>query len=120
PKVRRRAPVEIALANRTVPSLHSRAAKRATSPSINLDKSITTLPRPSSPSTSRNRGAAEDTLSHRDNIERKVLDIAHRTTSTNGVTKSRKVQKRGTARTRQQKRRAEAGKEKAEAAAEIL
>ncbi|OCL03907.1 hypothetical protein AOQ84DRAFT_442390 [Glonium stellatum] len=32
---------------------HSRAARRAASPSLNLDKSLKTLPRPSSPTTSK-------------------------------------------------------------------
>ncbi|KAF2489933.1 hypothetical protein BU16DRAFT_567026 [Lophium mytilinum] len=41
------------------PTLHSRAARRAASPSLNLDKSIKTMPRPSSPVPKSSRGTAK-------------------------------------------------------------
>ncbi|KAF2806526.1 uncharacterized protein BDZ99DRAFT_501340 [Mytilinidion resinicola] len=41
------------------PALHSRAARRAASPSLNLDKSIKTMPRPSSPVPKSSRGTAK-------------------------------------------------------------
>ncbi|KAK6526819.1 hypothetical protein TWF281_010017 [Arthrobotrys megalospora] len=100
---------------RKVPSVHSRAARRAASPSLNLDKSITTAPRPSSPTrTSLTTPTAEK-------ITRKVLDVIHRTLSS-GVQKSsnpNKNLKRGQ-KSKTQKKRREMGKEKAAAFAEIL
>ncbi|RVD86552.1 uncharacterized protein DFL_004821 [Arthrobotrys flagrans] len=100
---------------RKAPSVHSRAARRAVSPSLNLDKSITTAPRPSSPTgTSLTTPTAEK-------ITRKVLDVIHRTLSS-GVQKSsnsNKNLKRGQ-KSKTQKKRREVGKEKAAAFAEIL
>ncbi|KAK6512112.1 hypothetical protein TWF481_001007 [Arthrobotrys musiformis] len=100
--------------SRKAPSVHSRAARRAVSPSLNLDKSITKAPRPSSPTrTSLTTPTAEK-------ITRKVLDVIHRTLSS-GVQKSSTKQtlKRGQ-KSKTQKKRKEVGKEKAAAVAEIL
>ncbi|KAF3930743.1 hypothetical protein ABW19_dt0210307 [Dactylella cylindrospora] len=97
------------------PSLHSRAARRASSPSLNLDKSITTAPRPSSPT----RTSLTDPASEK--ITRKVLDVIHRTLSS-GITKStnpNRIQKRGQ-KSKMQKKRKEMGKERAAAVAEVL
>ncbi|EPS39209.1 hypothetical protein H072_6974 [Dactylellina haptotyla CBS 200.50] len=96
-------------------SVHSRAARRAVSPSLNLDKSVRNAPRPSSPTrTSLTTPAAEK-------ITRKVLDVIHRTLAS-GVQKSsnpNKIQKRGQ-KSKVQKKRREIGKEKAAAFAEVL
>ncbi|KAK6508218.1 hypothetical protein TWF506_010317 [Arthrobotrys conoides] len=100
---------------RKAPSVHSRAARRAVSPSLNLDKSITTAPRPSSPT------RTSLTVPAADKITRKVLDVIHRTLSS-GVQKSSNPNrnlKRGQ-KSKTQKKRREVGKEKAAAFAEIL
>ncbi|KAF3904139.1 hypothetical protein AA313_de0204130 [Arthrobotrys entomopaga] len=98
------------------PSLHSRAARRAASPSLNLDKSITTAPRPSSPTrTSLTTPTSEK-------ITRKVLDVIHRTLAS-GVSKpgsSNKSQLKRGQKSKTQKKRREVGKEKAAAFAEVL
>ncbi|KAF3903504.1 hypothetical protein ABW20_dc0110194 [Dactylellina cionopaga] len=95
--------------------MHSRAARRAASPSLNLDKSITKAPRPSSPTrTSLTTPTAEK-------ITRKVLDVIHRTLAS-GVQKSsnpNKHLKRGQ-KSKVQKKRREIGKEKAAVLAEVL
>ncbi|EWC48595.1 hypothetical protein DRE_01817 [Drechslerella stenobrocha 248] len=101
------------------PSLHSRAARRAASPSLNLDKSITTAPRAHSPTRTSLTTPASET------ITRKVLDAVHRTlaASSAGV---RKPESSGTGpvkrgqRSKVQKLRREAGKERAAAVAEML
>ncbi|KAK6348905.1 hypothetical protein TWF730_009668 [Orbilia blumenaviensis] len=100
---------------RKAPSVHSRAARRAVSPSLNLDKSITTAPRPSSPT------RTSLTTPTADKITRKVLDVIHRTLAS-GVQKSsnpNKNLKRGQ-KSKSQKKRKEMGKEKAAAIAEVL
>jgi len=95
------------------PSAHSRAARRAASPSLDLDKSLKSLPRPSSPT------RRDEDLTNQDKILRKVLDITHRTIN-NGITKKRDLQGKRGNRTKQQKRRVEMGKERAGLFAEIL
>jgi len=95
------------------PSLHSRAARRASSPSLNLDKSIKSLPRPTSPT------RRDEDLSNQDKIFRKVLDVTHRTIN-NGITKKRDVQGKRGNRTKLQKKRVEKGKVRAEGFTEIL
>ncbi|KAK6350196.1 hypothetical protein TWF696_006435 [Orbilia brochopaga] len=103
-------------------SVHSRAARRATSPSLNLDKSVTTAPRPSSPTRTSLTTPTSET------ITRKVLDAVHRTlaASSAGVQKhtskstaATTAYKRGQ-KSKVQKRRREFGKERAAAVAEML
>ncbi|KAJ6261985.1 hypothetical protein Dda_2786 [Drechslerella dactyloides] len=103
------------------PSLHSRAARRATSPSLNLDKSLTSAPRPSSPTRTTLTTPTSET------ITRKVLDTIHRTlaASSAGVQKHSQTTSTSTAhkrgqRSKVQKRRRETGKERAAAVAEML
>ncbi|KAF3918039.1 hypothetical protein ABW21_db0204469 [Orbilia brochopaga] len=104
------------------PSVHSRAARRAASPSLNLDKSVTTAPRPSSPTRTSLTTPTSET------ITRKVLDAVHRTlaASSAGVKKhssttsaTTSTYKRGQ-KSKVQKRRRETGKERAAAVAEMM
>ena len=61
-------------------------------------------------------------MTTRDRIDRKVLDITHRTVAANGITKpsQRKGQPKRGQRTTKQKAKKEIGRERGEAKAEIL
>ncbi|KAL7271446.1 hypothetical protein RUND412_005801 [Rhizina undulata] len=62
------------------PSARSRAGRRQASPSIDLDKSLKSLPRPD------DQKAEEEGLTHKDVLSKKVNAIVHRS---DGVSKKR-------------------------------
>lgn len=104
PIVRRKPPTNLPM---TAPSSRSRSARRQSSPSLNLDKSLTTLPRASD----------DPTRTSKEVVAQKVKNVVLRVTrGENGVSKK----KSGKELSRQKKKRIEKATGKAEAVMEKL
>lgn len=90
----------------TAPSSRTRSARRQSSPSLGLDKSLTTLPRASD----------DPNLTGKEAVAKKVNNVVLRTRGDNGVSKK----KGGKELSRQKKKRIEKAVGKAEAVMEKL